>query len=403
MALGSQLAMPILMLNMGGEMIYILHQRLQAQNIAEDKAKKVLEDVIRTMYTPLFLEELFKPQDIYSNSSAKQIFDKLAHSSIMRLNKTSMEKLYDLMSMGVKYQLLSCTCPQQYLHVTINHLDSLIRIVDSETVTPMIQTAASRAIKTYSQLSYANWLALEQTLLQFFQGRKVKVSLFLQQNLQTINGVLVLNNKGKLPFQTEVPGQIRFFENDQIVRTAPFFTELADACTTASQVLDPDFTFGLNMYTKTPDMNPGKPTAMFKEACAAFLKGDPNSAAAPKAYNITNSKGAKYSTEASAKAELSLLADLLGVGDKASSKPADDKAFRINLFPNQSFGAKADAEVEDDHYDSSFIMLDLDARADAKTVSDYMASLRLQDEDPKASAKARDEDDDLLSLLDSVK
>jgi hypothetical protein len=90
---GSTLTMPIIVINMGGEMVYILNQRLQAQTVQEDKSKKVLQDVVRAMYSPLFISELFKPQDMYSVVSTKQIFEKLAHSSIMRLNKSSMEKV----------------------------------------------------------------------------------------------------------------------------------------------------------------------------------------------------------------------------------------------------------------------------------------------------------------------
>ena len=33
--------MPIIVLNMGSEMVYILNQRLQAQSIQEEKSKKV--------------------------------------------------------------------------------------------------------------------------------------------------------------------------------------------------------------------------------------------------------------------------------------------------------------------------------------------------------------------------
>lgn len=411
MVLGSQLAMPILVLNMGGEMIYILHQRLQAQNIPEEKARKVLEDVIRTMYTPVFLEELFKPQEVYSNSSTKQIFDKLAHSSIMRLNKTSMEKLYDLMSMGVKYQLLSCTCPQQYLHVTLNHLDALVTVIDSDSVSPLVQGAISRAIKTYTALSAANWLLLEQTLLQFFQGRKVKVSLFLQQNLQTINGVLVLDNKGTLPYLTERPGEIRIFENDQLVRTSPFHTELADACSPSSQVLDPACCLGKNMYTKggiADSSSASKPSTSFRDASAAFSRNDPSAVAAPKHSAVTAAKSCKYTTEASAKAELTLLADLLGMGAADMKSPSkggsEEKAFRINLFPNAAFGAKGAGDEEDEAYDKGFLIIDLDASAGAKTVNQYMDDLHLRDDDYKAAAKGGDDDDDdLLALMDSAK
>ena len=36
----------------------------------------------------------------------RAVFDRLAHSSIMRLNANSMDKLFDLMTMAVKYQVI---------------------------------------------------------------------------------------------------------------------------------------------------------------------------------------------------------------------------------------------------------------------------------------------------------
>merc|ERR1719215_1459974 len=120
------MTMPILVVNMGGEMVYILEQRLQAQKIPESKGQKVLSDVVRTMYYPRFIEELFKPQEMYSIQSTRQIFDRLAHSSIMRLNESSMDKLFDLMAMGFKYQVVSSTMPQEMVDITQNHLDALL-------------------------------------------------------------------------------------------------------------------------------------------------------------------------------------------------------------------------------------------------------------------------------------
>ena len=74
-------------------MVYILAQRLQAQNVPADKSKRVLQDVVRTMYNPAFIAELFRAQDVYTMQSTRQIFDRLAHSSIMRLNESSMDKV----------------------------------------------------------------------------------------------------------------------------------------------------------------------------------------------------------------------------------------------------------------------------------------------------------------------
>ena len=45
------------------------------------------------MFNAKFIEELMKPQDLYSVSSLRGIFDRLAHSSIMRLSESSMDKV----------------------------------------------------------------------------------------------------------------------------------------------------------------------------------------------------------------------------------------------------------------------------------------------------------------------
>ena len=84
----SQLAMPLLVVNLGCEMLYILDQRLKAQNIPGDKSCKVLHDVVRTMFDGTYVEKLFAPQDMYTVSQTRKIFDRLAHSSIMRLSES---------------------------------------------------------------------------------------------------------------------------------------------------------------------------------------------------------------------------------------------------------------------------------------------------------------------------
>ena len=46
----------------------------------------MLDEVVCTWFDNQFIEELFKPQEIYSLASVRQIFERLAHSSIMRLS-----------------------------------------------------------------------------------------------------------------------------------------------------------------------------------------------------------------------------------------------------------------------------------------------------------------------------
>jgi len=69
-------------------MLYVLEQRLKAQQVSAAKTARVLQDVAANAFDRAFLEEkLFVPQETWSLSSTKKIFARLAHSSIMRLSE----------------------------------------------------------------------------------------------------------------------------------------------------------------------------------------------------------------------------------------------------------------------------------------------------------------------------
>ncbi|GLI65897.1 hypothetical protein VaNZ11_009543, partial [Volvox africanus] len=191
----SQLAMPLLVVNLGCEMVYILDQRLKAQNIPSDKSCKVLNDVIRTMFDPEYVDKLFAPQDIFTVSQTRKIFDRLAHSSIMRLSESSMDKLFDLMMMGFKYQLLCSTHLHQMLEVTLLHLATIRSIVDTlpdKSSAPLIGTVEALVNKNYRGLPAGQGHLIRQTLLRFFQDKRVKVSLLLQEGIQSSLGRIIL-------------------------------------------------------------------------------------------------------------------------------------------------------------------------------------------------------------------
>lgn len=79
-------------LNLGCEMIFILDQRLRDSKIEFEKKKRVLSEVLDRFLSD---EEVYKIND----DLFKEQFNRIAHSSIMKLNENSMSKLYDLMTM----------------------------------------------------------------------------------------------------------------------------------------------------------------------------------------------------------------------------------------------------------------------------------------------------------------
>ncbi|KAH7731369.1 protein OSCP1-like protein [Aphelenchoides avenae] len=209
---------------MGGEMAYILQQRLQAQNVGEDKSTKVLGDIMSTIFNKQFLDVLFRPQDLYSRSALRQFFERIAHSSIMRLNEASMDKLFDLMTMAVKYQFQVCRGPVDILIITMNHLDGLRSMFESnQALVEGIDYAHLLLTNHYFEAPLWELSLIRNTLMTFLQDARVKVSLMLREKRQLEDGRFRLfRDQVDLPYGATVPGTVRYFDNGEVSRVSTF-------------------------------------------------------------------------------------------------------------------------------------------------------------------------------------
>jgi hypothetical protein len=82
----SSVVMPLIVSNLGCEMIHIIHQRLTAQKSDPCRMTMVLHDIAAGLFAEEFTAQLFVPQTLGSVNSMFQVFGQLAHSSIMRLS-----------------------------------------------------------------------------------------------------------------------------------------------------------------------------------------------------------------------------------------------------------------------------------------------------------------------------
>lgn len=376
-----------------GEMVYILEQRLHAQNIPEKKSVRVLRDVVKTMYNPKFVRGLFVPQKPQTMKQTLEVFNNLAHSSIMRLNESSMGKLFDLMTMGVKYQLLQATDPCEYIQVTLNHLESLKLIVNDQAVGKLLDSAAANCVALYQDMSPGNLMLLHQTVSDYFQDRHVKVSIFLQEDVQNSNGSFKIMASGPVPPGAMLPGDaIYFTSRGQDRREGKMIhLPLSGRCAPALCVngLHTRSTMlGLNMYAKAENGQLSRAASLsMRDAGLLSLKGKkwkaanggsevfiPSSAQQKggsgfAGANDVDREAAQKEIEeatrnrnprkrADGRMELNVLASLLGravqetegkTGSGADGQSGDAmEAFKLNLFAEDPFAAAA-AEEEDSH------------------------------------------------------
>ncbi|XP_074653497.1 protein OSCP1-like [Tubulanus polymorphus] len=374
--------LPLLFINLGGEMMYILDQRLRAQNIPGEKATRVMHDIVSTMFSKRFMEELFKPQELYSKKALRTVFDRLAHASIMRLNSASMDKLYDLMTMAFKYQVSLCLQPKEILLVTLNHMDSIRAFVnDSHNIRQQVENVYRLLIQNYASLSSGDFQLIRQTLLSFFQDMHIRVSIFLKDKVQNANGRFVLPTSGLVPPGTEIPGTIRLFNDNGDVCTVPFSSggNYVNSSSEGSYDISGDRVtkLGTNMYNVVRQVE-------------TMLSGPANTKVVSQISDMEAN-----TPNPLAKAQLDLLSHLIGGGDKRSSRTE----FRLNLFSTDeeeenavSFAASASPTVEE----ASGVIRINAQMVQNQELNRIMGELAVDDDN------SEQKDDDLLDLLDKA-
>jgi hypothetical protein len=378
---------------MGGEMIYILHQRLKAQNVAGDKSTRILNDAIKTMFLPAFIEQLFEPQKIFSITYTKQIFHKIVHSSIMTLNETSMSKLFDLMLMGFKYQLIASNNPHSVYQVSMNHLEGMQKIIKTgidpanaklvEPALKLIEHVKKSLITKFSKFNNNDFMVMRKELLRYLQDKTIRVSVFLQDDIQNTEGRILVENKGYGNVGLVKPGMISYYNDDGKVVTTNAFTVDGGK----DFIENKNHTFlestptelGQNIYEKERKKKMESTTLKKAESKAEFTKMD--SGIVPK----------KDINSEQAKKELNLLATLLGGSGTVDKK----ESLNFNLFPDLN-KTNTSGSTESDYAD--IIVIDT-KQTQSTQMQNVMKSLedkeKLKDED-------EEEPDDLLSLMDQA-
>lgn len=141
-----------------------------------------------------------------------------------------MDKLYDLMVMCLKYQLTHLRTAVEIHSITLNHLDSLERMLDdpqaffqnekdkmekfkntksdsndnANSGISMIRNAKTMFIKHYSKIANTDYETIRMNLLKFSGEQHTRISMFLRNNVQDDRGRFVVNPelvKNRVPFQ----------------------------------------------------------------------------------------------------------------------------------------------------------------------------------------------------------
>ena len=389
-------ALPMLFYNLGGEMLYVLDQRLIAQNIPIEKAKRVLIDIMSTMYNFESFQSIIKPQPIFSFGAMKGIFTKIVHSSIMKVNTDSMDKLYDLMVMSVKYQVLQCSSAMELMHSTLNHFDITFTYAGSDVaLTDNIKVIYSKMVSMYGSIEVGEFLLLKQALLYFLQDSHSKVSVYLSLNKQNEYGRFVVAKKGKIPTGYDVPGKITTYTHDESGKEIAVETDFESGCKFEIPTKIDDLSRFSNEIggMRCTDLGGNIYKKVASSDCA--VEND-----VPVSDPEPVSSGSTRDSTRYAQAELGILARMIGAADKDSSSESMYE-FKLSMLSSDisqfhsDDGRPATSSLDPDLQNQHVVKIVPEKRG-KQELNQIIADLTVS-----SSAKKSTKGEDLLSLMDS--
>ncbi|XP_073961334.1 organic solute carrier partner 1 [Choristoneura fumiferana] len=187
----SHFATPCIVVNLGCEMIYVIEQRLKAQNIPAEKSERVLTEVVTVLLHPTLLEELFIPQPVATHAVVKQLLQDISATSIMKLDDYSMSKLWDLMTMIYKWQLAVAT-NQNIFDITLRHLKGVATIMPKNFPKCIVEHTMRKFEALAQRFTDDDYKCLNNTLILWFSEYHTKISVLLRLGLQRKDGTFNL-------------------------------------------------------------------------------------------------------------------------------------------------------------------------------------------------------------------
>ncbi|KAJ3294136.1 Protein oscp1 [Blyttiomyces sp. JEL0837] len=178
------------LLNLGGEMIYVVAKRLESYKVDEEKTNKILCDLVVNIVNTCELNASDQAgSEPLTVKRLESWFNDAAHASTMRLTDDGLQKLFELSVMTFKYQLHACSYPQEICLLTLNHIDGLRAASAGDSlVEAQVESLRDQFVKVYSALDLSELCALRMNLLNLLTDCKTRVTFLLDWGLQSSDG-----------------------------------------------------------------------------------------------------------------------------------------------------------------------------------------------------------------------
>lgn len=94
---------PYLLINIGGEMIYMIDSRLRKSGVSEQQKQKILQDKISLLFQDDLMSDIFVPQRMYPLLNIKGILIKIIMKSTFGPDQSDMGQFFSDVFINFKF------------------------------------------------------------------------------------------------------------------------------------------------------------------------------------------------------------------------------------------------------------------------------------------------------------
>lgn len=126
---------------------------------------------------------------LLTHKQCRILLSDIACCSLMRLDGTSMDKLWDLMVMVLKWQLTLSGCDTQHLlDLTFRHMDGIGRLLPESRKTTLIDCTKRHLIEYWDQMAETDRTDCRKSMLHWLGPFAVKISILIRLGFQRSDG-----------------------------------------------------------------------------------------------------------------------------------------------------------------------------------------------------------------------
>ncbi|XP_065368695.1 protein OSCP1 [Calliphora vicina] len=185
-----------IMVNLGCEMLFVIDQRLKAQQIALDKSIQVIHDVTAVLLEPKFIDSLIvgstQPSaQLLTEDHCKFMLKDIATCSLMRLDDVSMDKLWNLMTMIYKWQLFQTKQQYHLMDITFRHLQAIGNFYPDEKRSMLIDFTKNTLLDFWNSCTDEEQESVYRTNKAWLELFNTKISLLIRLGFQALDGTFI--------------------------------------------------------------------------------------------------------------------------------------------------------------------------------------------------------------------